>query len=565
VADPYRILVLEGVDPAGLPLDRPLRECELVRCHDLADAVAKMQEQHFDGILGDPSRASDLPGLVKLLQASRIFQALPDGVAILDRNMHVVWANPEFESWCGGPAAGKSLPEALWSPNTQPPNPFPFTSMPAKTTTFRLACDGRYLELRIGPVSPDSSGYFMCLGRDITAETQRQQKLDALHKAGLELAGLSTEHIADMSVEERIELLKSNIRRFTRDLLQYEVVEIRLLDPETGRLEPLLEEGMTPEAAQRVLYARPAGNGVTGYVAAMGVGVLCPDTACEPRYLQGAAGAHSSLTVPLIYQQKIIGTFNVESPKIGAFTDEDLQFAEIFCREIAFALHQLELLNLEMRNAATRSCEAVSREVAMPADDILAASTSLIERYIGHDQELSEKLKKIIGGVRTIKQVIQKVGEEMSPRRCMPGEPEPERPRLKGLRVLVADDDERVRRSANGLLGRFGCIVDTARDGHEALAMSRLSTYDAIIADIRLPDMTGYDFFRKLREAQPQAQVILMTAYGYDPSHSIVKARQEGMKHVLYKPFRIDQLLDALNHNSTGSSTPPRPAVVSKN
>jgi CheY-like chemotaxis protein len=160
--------------------------------------------------------------------------------------------------------------------------------------------------------------------------------------------------------------------------------------------------------------------------------------------------------------------------------------------------------------------------------------------------------------------VIQKVGEEMGPRRCMPGEPEPPRPRLKGLRVLVADDDERVRKSAHGLLGRFGCIVDTARDGHEALTMSKLSTYDAIIADIRLPDMTGYDFFRKLQEAQPQAQVILMTAYGYDPSHSIVKARQEGMKHVLYKPFRIDQLLDALNHANTESSPPSRPAAVAK-
>src|SRR5207253_977946 len=109
--------------------------------------------------------------------------------------------------------------EALWSPGTQPPNPFPIPSAPSKSVTFRLACDSRYLELRIAPVAPGAGGreQFLCLGRDITAETQRQQKLEALHKAGLELAGLSSEHIADMSVEERIELLKSNIRRFTRE------------------------------------------------------------------------------------------------------------------------------------------------------------------------------------------------------------------------------------------------------------------------------------------------------------------------------------------------------------
>ncbi len=43
-------------------------------------------------------------------------------------------------------------------------------------------------------------------------------------------------------------MLKLNIRRFTHDLLHYDVIEIRLLDA-AGRLEPLLEEGMTAEAA----------------------------------------------------------------------------------------------------------------------------------------------------------------------------------------------------------------------------------------------------------------------------------------------------------------------------
>ena len=69
---------------------------------------------------------------------------------------------------------------------------------------------------------------------------------------------------------------------------------------------------------------------------------------------------------------------------------------------------------------------------------------------------------------------------------------------------------------------------------------------DAILADIRLPDMPGYEMFKRLRDAQPQARVILMTAYGYDASHSIVKARQEGLRSLLFKPFRVDQLLDAL-------------------
>ena len=90
--------------------------------------------------------------------------------------------------------------------------------------------------------------------------------------------------------------------------------------------------------------------------------------------------------------------------------------------------------------------------------------------------------------------------------------------------------------------------------------MARLSGYDAVLSDIRLPDLTGYDIFHKLREAQPRSRVILMTAYGYDPSHSIVKARQEGLRFVLYKPFRVDQLLDALE-NHDGPAAPPVSAV----
>ena len=61
-----------------------------------------------------------------------------------------------------------------------------------------------------------------------------------------------------MTIDERIELLKSNILHYTKDLLHFDVVEIRLLDQKTNRLEPLLAVGMAPEAEQRVLYAQHA-------------------------------------------------------------------------------------------------------------------------------------------------------------------------------------------------------------------------------------------------------------------------------------------------------------------
>jgi DNA-binding response OmpR family regulator len=49
-----------------------------------------------------------------------------------------------------------------------------------------------------------------------------------------------------------------------------------------------------------------------------------------------------------------------------------------------------------------------------------------------------------------------------------------------------------------------------------------------------------------LRELRENVPLVLMTGFGYDPGHSIVKARQAGIDLVLFKPFRVDQLLDTV-------------------
>jgi CheY-like chemotaxis protein len=551
-------------------LERCQLDCDIVRVATVAQGVALLGAEQFDGVFLDSTDPAMREIAGNLPQAERILHAMADGMAVVDSELRVLWSNPTFELWCNGPPNGRSFYEALGSPEILGPDYCPLhTALAGRTVTTRLHCrENRYVELHVTPVQ-ESEGkvkQVVALGRDITAEVQQQQKLDAIHKAGRELAGLSAPQLADMSVEDRIELLKSNIRRYTHDLLHYDVVEIRLLDCSTSILEPLLEEGMTPEAAKRVLKAEPKGNGVTGFVAATGKSYLCPDTATDPLYIEGAQGARSSLTVPLIYQDQVIGTFNVESPHLGAFGEEDLQFAEIFSREIAAALHTLELLSAEKRCTTSQSVEAISREVALPVDEILAAATAVLDRYIGHDPEMADKLRKILSGARAIKQSIQKVGEDLAPSGTQSGVASggPPRPQLKGMRVLVADNDERVRRSAHGILGRWGCVVETARDGQEALTIARLAEkpYDAILADIRLPDINGYEICRRMREAQPKARVILMTAYGYDASHSIVKARQDGLRFVLYKPFRIDQLLDTLTSSDEAAPAAARPQTV---
>jgi CheY-like chemotaxis protein len=367
----------------------------------------------------------------------------------------------------------------------------------------------------------------------------------------MELSNLTPEELFRMTIDERIELLKQNILHFTQHLLHFNVVEIRLLDARTRRLEPLLAEGMSPEAAQRVLYAEPTNNGVTGYVAATGKSYLCENTTHDPLYLQGCQNGKSSLTVPIKLHDEVIGTFNVESPEGCAFGDSDQQFLEIFSRNVAVALNTLELLVVERAGAAAMSVEAIHSAVALPVDDILNDAVNVMERYIGHEPEVAERLQRILRGARDIKLVIHNVGQQMAPTQALPqGQQVPDRPKLRGKRLLFVDADETVRTAAHKSLDRYGCIVETAHNGGEACFMVRnLSPgehYDVIIADVRLPDMTGYDLLLKLKDFLVDVPMVLMTGFGYDPGHSIVKARQAGLKSVLYKPFRLDQLLDTV-------------------
>jgi two-component system, sensor histidine kinase SagS len=546
-----RILVFAGEEPDGGNALALPPGWDVVRAGTIPEGLGLLYGAGpFDGIFVPSSDPQLWNRAASLLQHESILEVLGEGIAVLCPDLRVQWANVTFEHWCGGPAIGKSIHEALHAPAFLGADPTPFiTALAGKNAATRIAAaDDRYLELRVTPML-DQTGrvqQIIVLCRDVTAEVHQQQKLDALHQAGRELGALNAGQPADVADEERVEILKHNIRKLTHDLLHYDVIEIRLLDPTTGELRPLLAEGMTCHAATRALFARPEGNGVTGYVAATGKSYVCADTAHDPHYIEGAQGARSSLTVALVWGDKVIGTFNVESPHPSAFGPQDLQFAEIFCRELASALHTLDLLLLEKRQTATQSIEAINREVGLPVDDILTAGTSLLERWIGHEPEMADKLRKIIASARVIKQSIQKVGDDIAPAVGPLAFPGTESPCRLNLRVLVVDNDERVRRSAHSVLGRLGCIVETARDGQEALTLAKLSSYEAMLADIRLPDMSGYEVYRLLRQAQPTANVTLMTGFGYDATHSLVRARQEGLKHVLYKPFRVDQLLAAL-------------------
>ncbi|MEC9093146.1 MAG: response regulator [Planctomycetota bacterium] len=527
-------------------------------CDNSASAIELLRQNDFDGVFLSSGESASPDSIVNLFRNQQVLNGMPDGVVLIDRETRVHWANQCLTNWCRLESpVGAKFNELFDQVEIIGPDFCPFKSVGASgcpSRTFIKTGASNFYQIHAAPIqqSETNSEFLIVTVRDVTEERIQAQKLEAIHKAGLELADLKPEEVFDMGVEERIELLKSNIIHYTSDLLNFNVVEIRLKDSETGRLETLLSEGINSEASKQELYARANGNGVTGFVAATGKSYLCEDTDKDPLYIEGLEGARSSLTVPLILHEEVIGSFNVESDEPNTFTEGDLQFLEIFSRDIAVALNTLDLLAAENAHVAIQNTQAITSAVGAPIDEILNQTVNVMDNFIGHDTEIKEKLRDVLNNALKIKQLIKNVGEEMAPIEVAAARRVEQPSLLRGRHVLVIDDDESVRQDAHRLLEKQGCIVETAYRGTQALLILQNCNekYDAIISDIRLPDLKGYDLLLKLKDVMESPPLILMTGFGYDPGHQVVKTRQAGMppEAFLYKPFRVDQLISTVEY-----------------
>lgn len=521
-------------------------EFDVMHADSIEEGLDQLRSGKGDGILSVVDE--EIPSPREILDAAQA------GVAVVRPDFTIAWHNPALAAFAETTTCiGAPLYAAIGCEEIEGPDFCPVTDCfggVARARARMRVRSGKHLELSAQGLETSGARkprFVLCIVRDITFEVRDHQKLVSIHRAGLELSHLTQAELAQMSMAERIDLLKANILQYSQSILSFKNLEIRLLDPETNRLKILLSEGMTADANSRELTPALDGNGVTGFVAFTGSSYLCGDVLNDPHYLTGALDARSSLTVPIIYRERVIGTFNVESPQPHHFTESDREFLEIFAREIAVALHTLDLLQAEKQHGGSASVEEILTEVSLPVDEIVADTIRMFDflhQPAENKEAAHEAIRRVLLNARAIKNSIQKVGRRFEPKTppLMPAESS----LLNGRKILLADADPSIRRAAHSMLGRVGCDVDTARDGQEALRLARTIRYDVIIGDIRLPDMNGYEFYSRMRGVSPQTPVVLMTGFGYDAAHSMVKARQEGLRVVLYKPFRLDRLCEAI-------------------
>ncbi|MFQ6003047.1 MAG: sigma-54-dependent transcriptional regulator, partial [Candidatus Zixiibacteriota bacterium] len=107
-------------------------------------------------------------------------------------------------------------------------------------------------------------------------------------------------------------------------------------------------------------------------------------------------------------------------------------------------------------------------------------------------------------------------------------------------KVLVVDDDSLMKDFLKEALGRSDYSVDLASTGEEALEKIKDKDYEIILSDIRMPSMSGMELLKATKEYLPEAEVIMMTAYG--TVENAVEAMRLGAFDYVMKPFSADAI-----------------------
>jgi two-component system cell cycle response regulator CtrA len=109
------------------------------------------------------------------------------------------------------------------------------------------------------------------------------------------------------------------------------------------------------------------------------------------------------------------------------------------------------------------------------------------------------------------------------------------------MRMLLVEDDRTFSRGMVAMLGKSGIQVEVADSGEEALERAGLASFDLVLLDLMLPDMDGHEVLRRLRAAQVETPVMVLS--GLTGPQARVKAFHLGGDEFLAKPFDREELL----------------------
>ncbi len=112
------------------------------------------------------------------------------------------------------------------------------------------------------------------------------------------------------------------------------------------------------------------------------------------------------------------------------------------------------------------------------------------------------------------------------------------------INVLVVDDLKSSRLTLGGILEDEGHNVVLAENGYQAIEAAKQVPFDLVFMDIKMPGINGVQTFREVKRINPQAAVIMMTAYSVEDL--VREALEEGAYAVVYKPFDMEHVVNII-------------------
>ncbi len=476
--------------------------------------------------------------------AATLLQELADGVGVVDASGEILWMSQRLA--LKEPETLRKFADAASEALRESP-----TQRRTQLRRFR-AC-GRSFEVSVSPLGNGGTPTrALATLMNVSPRQRLLDRVETVDAMGAQLLDLDAFIVNPLNVAERLKLIEGRVEQGLRDLFAAAHFEVRLLDRTSKVLELVVHRGIDPLPIGQRMKAEPEANGITGWVASTGESVLCLDPQHDPRYMQGMVSCRCALTAPLLLHDRVVGTVNLESGDPRAFEEEDRLLLELYGRYMAMALNILDMLIVERYTTNQRVSGSVRDEIVTPVrlmrESLEAAKASA---PAGATMEALERLEKNIG---TLEERLKAAGDGykgvLGVDRIQ-GLESPNSP-LKNKRVMVVDDEAGIREAISTILGQQGAKVCAYETGDAALAALKDATssgnpFAVVLSDVRMPDRNGYEIFRAAKDADPDVPVILMTGFGYDPHHSIVRSSQEGLHCFLFKPFQAQQLIEEVH------------------
>ena len=112
--------------------------------------------------------------------------------------------------------------------------------------------------------------------------------------------------------------------------------------------------------------------------------------------------------------------------------------------------------------------------------------------------------------------------------------------------ILIVDDEKEVRDLLHDVLTEEGYLVEEAENGYKAVEKVKENHFDIIFLDIKMSGMNGVEAYKIIREIDPRVTVVIVTAHSSLVEQLIKGAVKKGIYEVIYKPFKIDKIIETV-------------------